>query len=95
MKKIDQVKKQYDSDKHLDYHLSQFDEPKESTKAILDFILPIIDNKEYNVADYGCGAGAKINYFSNYLTNSKWIGIDSSKKYIDMANKKIKNTTKI
>ena len=84
MKKIDRVIDQYDSEKHMNYHLSQYEEPKESTKAVLDFILPIIGNNNFNAIDFGCGAGANIDYFSKALSGYKWVGIDSSEKYINI-----------
>lgn len=91
MKKIDRVIDQYDSEKHMNYHLSQYEEPKESTKAVLDFILPIIGNNNFNAIDFGCGAGANIDYFSKALSGYKWVGIDSSEKYINIAKQKNNN----
>lgn len=77
----------WEDDASLEYHLKQYNEVKESTKAFLHYIQ---NNPEIclsgKIIDLGCGAGAATNYISSRLIQSQIIGIDSSSKLIDIAN---------
>lgn len=71
----------------LEYHIKQYYEVKESTKAFLNFIQKSVDtNLKGKLVDLGCGAGAATSYISSKSIESETIGIDSSPELIDIAN---------
>lgn len=74
----EKIKQQYLSDKHADYHKSQFIEPKRSTVALKRFLQQMVPDSEmqYEAIDVGCGAGANIYHLSNVLPHTKWTGLD-------------------
>ncbi len=52
----------------LAYHIKQYDQVKESTKAFLNFMHETIhENTTGKLVDLGCGAGAATNYISSKL----------------------------
>ena len=78
----------------LKYHLKQYDEVKESTKAFLDFIQKNVDTGlTGKLVDLGCGAGAATSYISGKLNQPQTIGIDSSPKLINIANSRSSQNT--
>ena len=78
----------------LEYHIKQYDQVKESTKAFLNFIQESIDTgSNGRIVDLGCGAGAATSYISNKLTQFETIGIDSSPELIDIANSRSSQRT--
>jgi ubiquinone/menaquinone biosynthesis C-methylase UbiE len=71
----------------LEYHIKQYDQVKESTKAFLRFIQEGVETSlDGRLVDLGCGAGAATSYISSKLNRSETIGIDSSPELIDIAN---------
>lgn len=71
----------------LEYHIKQYDQVKESTKAFFDFLKENTDiSLSKKLVDLGCGAGAATGYISSKLIESQTIGIDSSPELIEIAN---------
>ena len=68
----------------MDYHMKQWNEPKESTKAFLNFFSKELSNSK-SVVDLGAGAGAATYYLANRNLRTNIIGIDYSKELIDSA----------
>ena len=69
----------------MEYHMRQWNEPKESTKAFLNFVKDEISNSE-SVLDLGAGAGAATYYLASRNLGTNFIGIDYSKDLIRIAN---------
>ena len=68
----------------MDYHMKQWNEPKESTKAFSNFFSKELSNSK-SVVDLGAGAGAATYYLANRNLRTNFIGIDHSKELIDSA----------
>jgi SAM-dependent methyltransferase len=68
----------------MDYHVRQWKEPKESTKAFSDFINDELLNSDL-VLDLGAGAGAATYYLASRNLSTNFIGIDYSKELIEVA----------
>lgn len=75
-------------EKELQYHTSQYAEPKEYTRHLLkeyhDFFMTIPQGS--NILDIGCGAGAVTTQFARSFPHLNFIGIDINEKYIAIAN---------
>jgi len=74
----------WDDSISMEYHMKQWSDSKESTKAFLCFFADEIANSK-NLVDIGAGAGAATYYLAarNYETN--FIGLDSSEELIVIA----------
>jgi SAM-dependent methyltransferase len=68
----------------MDYHMKQWNQPKESTKAFLEFLSGEL-SKSKSVVDIGAGAGAATYYLADRNVRTNFIGIDYSKELIDIA----------
>ena len=68
----------------MEYHMRQWNEPKESTKAFLDFVGHELSNSKI-VLDLGAGAGAATYYLASRNLNTNFIGLDNSKELIESA----------
>jgi SAM-dependent methyltransferase len=76
----------WESNRHLDYHLRQFENPYRSTVHLGEFVRNILGNSErsYRAIDVGCGAGANIYYLSKILTRTHWVGVDISERLLEV-----------
>lgn len=70
----------------MDYHMKQWNEPKESTKAFWEFFSNELSISK-SIIDIGAGAGAATYYLANKNSRTDFIGIDYSKELIDFAEK--------
>jgi ubiquinone/menaquinone biosynthesis C-methylase UbiE len=70
----------------MDYHMKQWNEPKESTKAFLEFFSNEL-SKSKSIVDIGAGAGAATYWLAKRNSRTNFIGIDHSKELIDTAKK--------
>jgi len=68
----------------MGYHMKQWNEPKESTKAFSKFFSSELSNAK-SVADIGTGAGAATYYLASRNSRTNFIGIDHSKELIENA----------
>ncbi len=68
----------------LGYHMKQWHEPKESTKAFANFFDNELSNSK-SVVDIGAGAGAATFYLASRNSLTNFIGVDNSKELIDSA----------
>ena len=68
----------------MHYHMKQWGEPKESTKAFLHFFSNEIANSKCLV-DIGAGAGAATYFLAVRNHETKFIGLDSSEELIAIA----------
>jgi SAM-dependent methyltransferase len=75
----------WSSETFLQYHLNQWQKPKESTIVFADFIRDFLVDAD-SVVDLGCGTGAATAFLARSFTNTKWIGIDSNEKLVTVAN---------
>src|SRR4051812_20653050 len=82
-------------EKELHYHTSQYENPKEYTKYLLQQYADLFNNLPAGsyVLDAGCGAGAVTNQFAAVFQHINFIGIDISEKYVAIANNLKKNNT--
>ena len=69
----------------IDYHIKQWDTPYRSTVFFYEFVKKYL-KKSNKVIDLGCGIGSNTYYISNFHKKCKFIGIDYSKKYIEIGN---------
>ena len=79
----------------IQYHLNQWDNPKESTKEFEKFISKYLVPGT-TIIDIGCGAGAATAYLANKHPEINFIGIDYEKELVELAidyksKKNIKN----
>jgi len=75
-------------DKELSYHLDQYENPKEYTKAIYNILEDeklVSDNQV--ILDFGCGCGGVTNFIAQKYSKANFIGLDLNSKYIEVANK--------
>lgn len=70
----------------MDYHMKQWNEPKESTKAFWEFFSNELSTSK-SIIDIGAGAGAATYYLANKYSRTNFIGVDYSKELIDYAKK--------
>ena len=70
----------------MDYHMKQWNEPKESTKAFSEFFSNELSMSK-SIIDIGAGAGAATYYLANKYSRTNFIGVDYSKELIDYAKK--------
>ena len=59
----------------LEYHMLQWDKPKESTIQFHKFIEQHLQ-KSSKVADLGCGAGASTHFIAERNSKCEFLGID-------------------
>jgi 2-polyprenyl-3-methyl-5-hydroxy-6-metoxy-1,4-benzoquinol methylase len=79
-------KPSWDDAVSISYHMKQYSEQKRSTLAFINFISPYIRTSKV-IIDIGCGAGAATLLLATNFRKSKFIGIDSERILIQMANK--------
>lgn len=70
----------------MDYHMKQWNEPKESTKVFLETFSNELSMSK-NIIDIGAGAGAATYYLAKRNSRTEFIGIDHSKELIESAKK--------
>ena len=68
----------------MEYHIKQWNEPKESTKAFADVFRSKLANS-LEVIDLGAGAGAATFFLANQFPQSNFIGIEYSNELINIA----------
>jgi ubiquinone/menaquinone biosynthesis C-methylase UbiE len=68
----------------MEYHIRQWNKPKESTKAFLEFIKDELSNSD-SVLDLGAGGGAATYYLASRNLDTNFIGIDFSTDLIEIA----------
>jgi tRNA G46 methylase TrmB len=73
----------------MDYHMKQWNEPKESTKAFSKFFSNELSMSK-SIIDIGAGAGAATYYLASRNLQADFIGIDYSNEIIDIAKKNFK-----
>jgi 2-polyprenyl-3-methyl-5-hydroxy-6-metoxy-1,4-benzoquinol methylase len=66
------------------YHMKQWSEPKDSTKAFSNFIADELSHSK-SVVDIGAGAGAATYYLARRNLNTNFIGLDYSEELIESA----------
>lgn len=66
------------------YHLAQWRQEKQSTRAFADFISGELSNSRI-VVDLGCGAGACTNYLATRNPSVQFSGVDLSGELIQLA----------
>ena len=69
-----------------EYHMKQWTEPKESTKAFGKFFSKELSESQ-SIIDIGAGAGAATYYLAREYPDTNFIGIDHSSELIEMAKK--------
>lgn len=74
----------------IDYHLKQWDNTYRSTIFFYEFVKKHLE-KSNKIIDLGCGIGSSTYYISNFHKKCEFIGIDYSKRYIDIGNSIIKS----
>jgi tRNA G46 methylase TrmB len=81
------VKRQYQDERHADYHTRQFEEPYRSTVHLCSFVKSILgDGVEAPIRaiDIGCGGGANIYHLGKVLPKTEWVGIDWADQFFDL-----------
>jgi ubiquinone/menaquinone biosynthesis C-methylase UbiE len=73
----------------MKYHMQQWNEPKESTKAFFHFIEGEVSNSEL-VLDLGAGAGAATYYLASRNLGTNFVGLDYSEELIAIAEETAK-----
>jgi ubiquinone/menaquinone biosynthesis C-methylase UbiE len=73
----------------LKYHEDQWENPKTSTSALLQFLNLELASAT-SVLDLGCGAGAAISQIARGFPNCKFVGIDHSARLIEVASENAK-----
>jgi SAM-dependent methyltransferase len=76
----------------LEYHMLQWDKPKESTIQFHKFIEQNLQ-KSSKVADLGCGAGASTHFIAERNPKCEFLGIDQDPKLIEIAREAKANRT--
>lgn len=76
-------------EKELEYHTKQYENPKEYTKQVSNYLSEwnLVNGNNVKILDAGCGAGANCNYFAVNYPNVEFDGVDLNKKYVKIANK--------
>lgn len=70
----------------MDYHMKQWNEPKESTKAFAEFFSDELSISK-SVIDIRAGASAATYYLASRNLGTDFIGVDHSKELINSAKK--------
>lgn len=74
----------------VEYHMKQWHDPKQSTKAFYDFFKLEFANSQ-KVVDLGTGAGAATFFLASKFPTTKFVGVDKSIDLIDKARETSKN----
>lgn len=74
----------------MEYHIKQWDDPKQSTKAFYDFFKRELANSK-KVVDLGAGAGAATFFLASKFPSTKFVGVDQSSDLIIKAKETSKN----
>lgn len=69
----------------MEYHLSQWQDVKQSTIAFRDFVANQMHASK-DVLDLACGAGAATSYLANAFPDTRFLGLDLSMPLIEFAN---------
>ncbi len=85
MKKINQL-----SQIEIDYHIKQWESTYRSTHYFYEFIKDNLESSK-KIIDLGCGAGGCTYHIASKHSKCKYIGIDNSKKYIDIGSTILKS----
>jgi hypothetical protein len=74
------------ADRHLDYHLRQFNEPYRSTVHLREFVEDQLREccQPYRAIDVGGGAGANAYHLSESLINTSWTVLDINETLFDL-----------
>lgn len=85
----ERVKRQYEDDRHYEYHLKQFKTPLRSTVHLAEFVRETVNDlkTKYNIIDVGCGGGANIQHLAQVFPNSSWTGLDFADKFFEIGKK--------
>ncbi|MCP4153065.1 MAG: class I SAM-dependent methyltransferase [bacterium] len=80
--------------KELDYHIRQYEKPKEYTRTIINYFRQWGLNKSgARVLDLGCGAGANCYHLAKAYPRMEFTGVDINPANIELAGKhKTSNT---
>ena len=73
----------------LEYHLKQWDQPKQSTKAFKNFINAKVKEKTI-ILDLAAGTGAPTYYLAKHFPETSFIASDHSKNALRSAEKSLK-----
>lgn len=76
----------------LEYHLKQWDQPKQSTKAFKNFINAKVKEKTI-ILDLAAGTGAPTYYLAKHFPETSFIASDHSKKCVEIGRKIIEEKT--
>ena len=68
----------------MEYHMKQWSEPKESTKAFSNFFSYELSSSD-SVLDIGAGAGAATYFLASRNSRTNFIGVDNSTELIESA----------
>ena len=68
----------------MDYHMKQWREPKESTKAFLEYFSNELSLSK-SILDLGAGAGAATSYLAKRNLRTEFKGVDHSNELINIA----------
>ena len=68
----------------MEYHMHQWTNPKESTKAFSEFFRKELAHSK-SVLDIGAGAGAATYYLAGKNLSTNFIGVDYSKQLVECA----------
>jgi ubiquinone/menaquinone biosynthesis C-methylase UbiE len=68
----------------MQYHMNQWTEPKESTKAFSEFFRDELAHSK-RILDIGAGAGAATYYLASRNSSTSFIGVDHSRELIKSA----------
>ena len=73
-------------EKGLNYHTIQWESPKESTLAFMDFIRPILLTAK-NIIDMGAGGGAATAFLAEKFPNVGFTAFDYSRELVSLGEK--------
>ena len=85
MNKINQL-----SQIEINYHIKQWENTYRSTLYFYKFFKDNLESSK-KVVDLGCGAGGCTYYIASKQSKCKFIGVDNSKKYIDIGSTILKS----
>lgn len=72
---------------YFKYHLRQYKEPYRSTVALINFLKSRIPNQSLSILDVGCGGGANIYWLKKNFPNWRFLGIDTDRDALKVAEK--------
>jgi len=81
------VKREYQDERHADYHTRQFEEPYRSTVHLSTFVKSVLGDsveEPLRAIDIGCGGGANIYHLAKVLPKTEWVGIDWADQFFDL-----------